>query len=58
MKEQKITKATLLQSKAKIIADRNKRFAVIKEEVDSIENNITNRLNELSQLIKLHIKKS
>lgn len=51
MKEQKITKASLLQSKAKIMADRNERFAVIKQEIDKMKEELIDNLNEITDKI-------
>ena len=52
MKDQKISKASLLQSKAKMMADRNERFAVIKEEVGEMKVEIIDNLNQLTDKIR------
>ena len=52
MKEQKIIKATLLQSKAKIMADRNARFAVIKEEINTMKEELIDNINEITDKIR------
>lgn len=52
MKEEKITKASILKSKAKMMADRNQRFAVIEEEVEDLREELTNNLTKLSAKIR------
>ncbi len=50
--EEEITKASLLQSKAKMMADRNERFAVVKDEVKELKEKILDNIEELSNKIK------
>jgi len=58
MDNQEITKASLLQSKAKIIADRNERFAVIEEEVTSLKEEVSLKLKLFSTKIKNELNAS
>ena len=51
MKDQKITRASLLQSKAKMMADRNERFAVIEMEIAFLKEDVSKRLTDISEKI-------
>lgn len=51
MKDQKITKASLLQSKAKMMADRNERFALFENEVQDVKEEILDNLTQISDRI-------
>jgi len=56
MDGQKITLQSLLQSKAKMMADRNERFAFINEEVTHLKNDLISKLDEVKEKIRTTIE--
>lgn len=50
MDDQKITLQSLLKSKAKLIADRNERFAIINEEVSHLKHDLRLKMNEMNEM--------
>lgn len=51
MQDNEITRAALLKSKAKLIADRNERFAIIEEELEFLKEDVSDKLTYLSKKI-------
>ena len=55
MKEEKVTKASILKSKARMMADRNERFAIIKEEMDTLKEHIQEDIKDLASRIRAEL---
>jgi len=51
MEDHEVSKESLLLSKAKIIAERNERFAIIREELEFLKDDLSSRLTQLSYKI-------
>ena len=56
MEEFKRALESLLESKAKLMADRNERFAVINQEMASLKVKVSSEVNELKDKIRSAIQ--
>ncbi len=55
MGNEEITKASILKSKARMIADRNEQFAIIQEEVDALKEYIKDDIKSLVNKISTEL---